>query len=233
MNFTRTTMLRLVAFYRLVESRALERVVHVENDQMVYGSARELADAADACGLRLGMTRVSASRFAPAVVYARDAAALRDMVDFILAAITGGGDTVNRVGKGYPTDMSITASFFEAKAALGGANATAFAALPDDNDDGSCVARATRAVYDGAGLGSWCCGDFYSPSKHFVVKVPESAVKYWERPFEWRVERDLRLPFWNGSAVWNLHMHSKHLHLWKSEDLVMHAGMLAHLPDRN
>lgn len=30
--------------------------------------------------------------------------------------------------------------------------------------------------------------------------------------------RPLRYPFWNGTRVWNLHLHSKMLHWWRSDD---------------
>jgi len=70
-----------------MEVHGLKRVVHIENDQMIYGSIDALADAADGCGLRLGMSRVG-ERFAPAVVYAVDKTALKDMLDFIFTAMT-------------------------------------------------------------------------------------------------------------------------------------------------
>ena len=231
MGFTSHTMVRLVALQRLLETRGIERAVHLENDQMVYGSVAALADAADGCGLRLGMTRVG-ERFAPAVVYSRDAAALKVMLDFIFWAITAPRDVADSIGKGYPTDMSITASFFDIMAGQGGANATAFGALPPSND-GSCVAAAGAQMYDGLGLGCWCCGDFYNPKKHLSVRLAESRVKYWDSPFEWRVEGGLRLPLWNGSRVFNLHMHNKQLHLFRSSDPEIPADAWAAAPERN
>lgn len=159
LDFTRVTMTRLAALQRAMVVHGIARAVHVENDQMVYASADALADAADACGLRLGMTRVG-DRFAPAVVYSRDAQSLKDMLDFIYWAISHGADLANQVGAGYPTDMSITASFFDAKAREGVKNATAYGALPPSND-GSCVANKGDMFYDALALGCWCCGDFY------------------------------------------------------------------------
>jgi hypothetical protein len=231
MGFTSHTMVRLVALQRLLETRGLQRAVHLENDQMVYGSVAALADAADACGLRLGMTRVG-ERFAPAVVYSRDAAALKVMLDFIFWAITAPKDVADSIGKGYPTDMSITASFFDIMAAAGPPNATAFGALPPSND-GSCVAARSGQMYDGLGLGCWCCGDFYQPKKHLHVRLAESRVRYWDHPFEWRVQEGLRLPLWNGSRVFNLHMHNKQLHLFRSSDAEIDPVAWAAAPDRN
>jgi hypothetical protein len=166
------------------------------------------------------------------VVYSRDAAALKVMLDFIFWAITSPRDVADNVGTGYPTDMSITATFFDAMAAQGGANATAFGALPPSND-ASCVAVRSAQMYDGLGLGCWCCGDFYHPKKHLHVRLAESRVKYWDYPFEWVQREGLRLPIWNGSRVFNLHMHNKQLHLFRSSDPGIDPEAWAKAPDRN
>lgn len=229
MDFTRVTMVRLAALARLLHVHALQRVVHVENDQMVYGSIAALADAADACGLRLGMTRVGA-RYAPAVVYARDAAALQRMLDFIYEAMAAGPAEANRVGMGYPTDMSMTATFFEAAAS--GDEAGAFAELPP-LPDGSCVAARGGQFYDALPLGCYCCGDFYYPKKHLFVRLEESSVRYWDAPFSWDVSTGRRIPLWNGSRVFNLHMHNKQLHLFRSDELAIDPDAWAAVPERN
>jgi len=231
MEFTRATMVRLAALHRLLVVEGISRAVHIENDQMVYGSVVALADAADGCGMRLGMSRVGV-RFAPAVVYTRDAPALKEMLDFIYWAITAPVDIANSIGKGYPTDMSITATFFDIKEGQGGDNATAFAALPP-SFDGSCIATRGGQMYDGLGLGCWCCGDFYHPKKHLHVKLAESRVQYWDYPFEWRVVDGLRKPFWNHSNVFNLHMHNKQLHLFKSSDKEIPKEAWDLAPERN
>jgi hypothetical protein len=49
----------------------------------------------------------------------------------------------------------------------------------------------------------------------------------------WRVVDGLRRPFWNGSAVFNLHMHSKQLHLFRSSDAAMSAAAFALVPEHN
>jgi hypothetical protein len=231
MGFTSHTMVRLVALHRLLEVHGIQRAVHLENDQMVYGSVAALADAADGCGLQLGMTRVG-ERFAPAVVYSRTAASLKVMLDFIFWAITAPREVADSIGKGYPTDMSITATFFDAMAAQGGANATAFGALPPSND-GTCVAAAGQQLYDGLGLGCWCCGDFYHPKQHLSVRLAESRVRYWEAEFAWVQVQGLRVPVWNGSRVFNLHMHNKQLHLFRSSDPGIDPVAWAAAPERN
>ena len=253
MAFTQMTMLRLAALERLVAVRGLTRVVHIENDQMVYGAVDALAGAADACGAALAMTRVGA-RMAPAVVYAASAPPLRQMLEFINAAVTAGPDVAVSVARStYATDMSLCAAFFDAQREAG--NGTAFASLPG-SADGSCIAQHSGLLYDAAGLGTWVAGDFYSPKRFAEVRLGESAVKYWELPFEWRVENvsaaaaplagdapggaagalgtaSLRTPWWNGTRAFNLHVHSKQLHLWGSRDKEVHAGMLSASPDRN
>jgi hypothetical protein len=250
MAFTQFTMLRLAALERLVAVLGLTRVVHIENDQMVYGSVDALADAADSCGAALAMTRVGA-RMAPAVVYAASAPPLRAMLDFIMRVVEAGPDTAVNVARStYATDMSLCAAFFDAQREAG--NGTLFASLPGSGD-GSCIAQRSGLLYDAAGLGTWVAGDFYSPKRFGEVRLGESAVKYWELPFEWRVENvtartadavpggaagamgrgSLRTPWWNGTRAFNLHVHSKQLHLWSSHDKEVHEGMLSASPDRN
>jgi hypothetical protein len=43
----------------------------------------------------------------------------------------------------------------------------------------------------------------------------------------------LRAPFWNGTRAFNLHMHSKQLHLWRSTDDEAPRNALAAVPQRN
>ena len=43
----------------------------------------------------------------------------------------------------------------------------------------------------------------------------------------------LRAPFWNGTRVFNLHMHSKQLHLWRSTDDEVPRNAFAAVPTRN
>ena len=249
MAFTQMTMLRLAALRRLVDTEGLTRVVHVENDQMLYGSIDALADAADACGAALAMTRVGA-RMAPAVLYAASAPPLGAMLDFIEWAVRAGPDTAANIARStYATDMSLSAAFFDYQREQG--NGTLYASLPGMGD-GECIAAHSGMLYDAAGLGTWVAGDFYQPKSFFSVRLGESAVRYWELPFEWRVENGtapagapaaggaaergwdgLRRPFVNGTLAFNMHIHSKQLHLWSSRDREMHKGMLAVAPERN
>jgi hypothetical protein len=68
-DFTRFTAERLFVLHALMRTFALENVMHIENDQMMYGSIQAVKDAADACGVRLAMTRVG-TRLAPATASA-------------------------------------------------------------------------------------------------------------------------------------------------------------------
>ena len=229
MDFTRTTMVRLVALHRAMVVHGLARVVHVENDQMVYGPIQAVADVAAQCGVRLAMTKVGV-RLAPATVYARDARALKDLLDFILDSINKGVEHAILVAKTkWVTDMSLPAVYFDDKAAEGDASVVTF----PTGRDGSCLARTGATIYDGLPLGTWCCGSFEWPRKHLTIKMAESVEAYWDAPFEWRVVDGLRRPFWNGSAVFNLHMHSKQLHLFRSSDAVMSAAAYALVPEHN
>ena len=153
---------------------ALENVVHVENDQMLFGRdnvARAVA-ALNACGQRLALPRIGA-RLSPAVVFARDADALQDMLDFLLSSVSRGMDHAIKVaGSPWVTDMTLTAAYF----ALKRANTST---LPN-HDDGSCVARETAGmIFDAAPLGHWCCGSFEYPDEWNVLQDGESETHYW------------------------------------------------------
>jgi len=183
--FTRFTAERLFVLHSLMRAFGLRNVVHVENDQMLYGRggvARAAAAVGEACGLRLAMTRIG-RRLSPAVLFARDAEALRDMLDFMLEAVSHGYEHAVKVAdSSWVTDMTLTAAYFNEKRPL-------TATLPN-RDDGSCVARATGGTtFDAAPLGHWCCGDFETPDVWREIRDGESEAQYWDRPLEWRAER--------------------------------------------
>jgi hypothetical protein len=205
-DFTQFTMERLFALHQLMRVYALENVVHFENDQMVYGDAAALARGLGACGVRLAMTKIG-ERMAPAVVFARDEAALRDMLDFILESMSRGMEHAIRVaGSNWVTDMSLTAAYFREKRA-------GTATLPNSADGTCAFEKAGGAVFDAAPLGHWCCGTFERPDLFFEQKDAESEVAYWDRKFEWRLNETtgMRMPVWDGHPVFNLHIHSKKL----------------------
>lgn len=219
-KFTLYTIARLVALYQLMAARSLKRVVHVENDQMLYGSIETVADAADACGIRLAMARTNAEMLTASVLYASRATDLKDMLDFFLDAITQGPERAFRIARStFVTDMSLSAAYFD-DALLRPGTARAVRSLPNTND-GSCLALKSGFFFDAAALSQWCCGNFFEPGRHFSFKLEFSQVPYWDAPFEWRLlepPNSLRVPIWNGSRAFNLHMHSKQLHLWRSTD---------------
>lgn len=218
LNFTLFTTQRLITVHRFMRKYGIERVVHLENDQMIYADVQKtVANAAIACGARLAMTKVG-RRFAPAVMYARDAEALTPMLEFMWDTISKGADhavTVTR--ENWVSDMALTASYFRERAAAGDSTAMVFPLRAD----GSCLNTMSGYIFDGAGLGIWCCGGFEQPRRHFWHKLEESEVPYWEANFSWAADLAtgaLRVPVWNGSKAFNLHMHSKQLHLFRSRD---------------
>jgi hypothetical protein len=219
LNFTLFTTQRLITVHRFMQKFGVDRVVHLENDQMIYGSVQDVvAKPADACGTRLAMTKVG-RRFAPAVMYARDAEALQPLLEFMHDTISQGADhAVAVTGENWVSDMALTAAFFKSRAAAGDQHVKAFPML---NHDGSCMSREGGVIFDGAGLGIWCCGGFEQPRRHFWHKLEESEVLYWNANFSWSEDKAhgaLRVPTWNNSRVFNLHMHSKQLHLFRSRD---------------
>jgi len=233
LDFTSHTMVRVVAVHQLMMVHNLQRVVHIENDQMVYGSIQEVKAAADGCGIRLALTKLGA-RLSFATMYVRDAAALKAMLDWILDAISHGTDHAILVAQTqWVTDMSLPSAYLANRTSEGDDAVTTF---PPEVDD-TCLAQASDFIFDALPLGTWCCGNFEHPRKHLTFKMTESYVKYWELPFEWRVVREagreLRKPFWNGTRVFNLHMHSKQLQLFRSTDLKLNETALAEVSERN
>jgi hypothetical protein len=238
MEFTQVTMTRVVAVHQVMLVFGVERVVHIENDQMIYGSIQRVARGADACGVRLALTRLGI-RMSYATMFARDAASLKHMLDFILDTISRGVDhAVQVVGSKWVTDMSLPAAYFERRAEAGDEWATTF---PHEPDNSSCLSGASGFMFDALPLGAWCCGSFEKPRKHLAVKMEESETKYWKGDFQWRVVHgdpdaggaSVRRPFWNGAPVFNLHMHSKQLQLWRSDELVFPAAAFALVKERN
>ena len=239
LDFTSHTMVRVVAVHQLMALHGLQRVVHIENDQMVYGSIQDVRAAADGCGIRLALTKLGA-RLSFATMYVRDARALKDMLDWILDAISHGTEHAIEVAQTkWVTDMSLPSAYLANRTYLGDDAVTTF---PPEVDD-TCLAQASGYIFDALPLGTWCCGNFEHPRKHMTFKMTESYVKYWEKPFEWRVAEGaatraagggrLRVPLWNGTRVFNLHMHSKQLHLFRSTELQLNKTALAEVAERN
>jgi hypothetical protein len=236
MDFTQVTMTRVVAVHQVMSVYGVERVVHIENDQMIYGSIQRVTRAADACGVRLALTRLGI-RMSYATMYAKDAASLKQMLDFILGVISKGVDhAVKVVASKWVTDMSLPVPFFEERATAGDEWAATFPHAPDH----SCLSDESGFMFDALPLGTWCCGSFNQPKKHLAVKMEESETQYWKGNFSWAVVEDkdaggarVRRPFWNGEAVFNLHMHSKQLQLWRSDDLVFPEAEFKKVKERN
>lgn len=237
LDFTSHTMVRVVAVHQLMAQLDLQRVVHIENDQMIYGSIQEVRGAADTCGVKLALTKLGA-RLSFATIYIRDAPSLKAMLDFILDAISHGTEHAIKVAESrWVTDMSLPAAYLATRATALDDTVTTF----PPEQDGTCLAEQSKFIFDALPLGTWCCGDFNHPRAHLTHKMEESYVKYWEKPFEWRgvaeqgvaKGKPLRKPFWNGTRVFNLHMHSKQLHLFRSTDITMNMTAFAEVSERN
>jgi len=237
LDFTSHTMVRVVAVHQLMEQLDLQRVVHIENDQMVYGSIQEVMKAADTCGVKLALTKLGA-RLSFATIYIREAYALKHMLDFIHRAISNGTEHAIEVAQTkWVTDMSLPAAYLAERATEMDDTVTTF----PPEQDGTCLAYQSNFIFDALPLGTWCCGDFNHPRAHLTHKMEESYVKYWEHPFEWRPVTDVRVaegkplrkPFWNHTRVFNLHMHSKQLHLFRSTDITMNMTAYNEVSERN
>lgn len=234
-EFTQYTMERLYALYSVMHVYGLENVLHLENDQMIYQRVLPIIEAVNHCDLTLVMTRMN-REMAPAVVYARNATAIKDMLDFMYEAITNGVDHAIAVaGNGWVTDMTLTSAYFNlqyklAKETPQNKKAQSIVSFPYEKDS-SCLSNALNGlVFDAAPLGHWCCGTFERPTQYFTHHNKDSIINYWDFPFLW-VNRTytiqsftdpsphdalITVPEWNNLPLFNLHIHSKQLHLWKS-----------------
>jgi hypothetical protein len=113
LNFAALTFERLGALYRTMQVHKMTHVLHVENDQMVYGTLGRVVKGAKDCGVRLAMTRAGRTQMAPAVVYAADAQALFGLLDFMNQVLAKGAAYASEVSKsGWVTDMSLTMAYF-------------------------------------------------------------------------------------------------------------------------
>ena len=237
MDFTSFTMVRLVILYNYIYRLQLMSVVHLENDQMIYHSIDAIQRAASFCKVSILMTRLG-KRLSPAANYFQTPAALKELLDFILEHISQGmGHAIQVANTVWVTDMSITASYFDMHRHLRHANVSTF---PHAWDDSCFFEQSKGLVFDALPLGTWCCGSFVSPRSHFKITMDESATPYWAFPFAWQLKSlhsaqtkplqfrdldgklwagaELRVPVWNNTPVFNLHMHSKQLHLFRSTD---------------
>lgn len=221
-DFMQLTMIRMAALHRAMQVLDLTHVIHLENDQMLYTAVDALVAAANFCGLHMGMTRVGHNKLAPAVVYVRRATDLFELLTYMDAVFSEGGEYAKKlIDSPWVSDMTLTAAFFnqhEQQAKTTGNFRPRFSTLPTGPDQ-SCIFKTVGRIFDAAPLGQWCCGTFFKPTEYFSAKSGDAEVAYWEGKFEWVNNSDSnfkRVPYWNGHPVFNLHMHSKHLHLWES-----------------
>ena len=233
-EFTQYTMERLYAVYMVMHIYKLDNVLHLENDQMIYYSITKIIEAAHECDLTLAMTRMN-REMAPAVVYIRNATALKDMLDFMYESITNGVDhAISVAGTGWVTDMTLTSAYFNRQYKLAqeenNMKAKTIVSFPYEQDS-SCLSNALDGlIFDAAPLGHWCCGTFEKPKEYYSHRHKDSLVPYWDFPFVWvnrtlviqqftdpyPIETMVTIPEWNSLRVFNLHIHSKQLYLWKS-----------------
>ena len=246
-------------------------IIHVENDQMIYGHVNELAESAINCNADFVLGRVAAQRTAAAVLYLSSYTALREFLDFLWDTLSHGANHAESVtGTPWVTDMSLTSAYIEMALNAGMKNVTIWplSTVPS----ASCLSSHLAVIIDAAALGTWCCGDMGRGKEHFKIKSEFSDFPLWDSLLEWvilpisdaippyedademkmvnsmmgggdggdwivtlgpdwdegralaaRKRRGssaprLRVPVWNGTRVWNLHMHSKMLHWWRSDD---------------
>ena len=119
--FTVVTLTRLLYLHHWMRATTANAIIHVENDQMVYGGGGELATPAKRCALELCMGRVAQGRAAAAVMYVESHAALAPFLDFLWEALSHGwqhaADAVG--GNLWVTDMSLLAAYVGASLAAG------------------------------------------------------------------------------------------------------------------
>ena len=280
--FTVVTLTRLIYVHHWLRATGQRRAIHLENDQMVYGGAGELAAAAGACGVRAAVGHVAAGRVAAAVVYVEGAPALAPFLDFLWGALSHGWQHAAAAVGGdlWVTDMALLAAW--ARRAGGGGGVALWplfggegGGAPGGGAASACLAREMGGlVVDAAAVGIWFAGDMGRGRQWFEVRTEFSDVAVWDAPntgwgtrapFEaggaappavryppprrapaagaaaaaaaaagkgWlTVEggeaggdvrdgppRVLRYPVFNSSRAWNLHIHSKMLHWWRSDD---------------
>ena len=249
-------------------------IIHVENDQMIYGHVSELATSALICNVDFVLGRVAKQRTAAAVLYLSSYTALRPLLDFLWNTLShGAGHAESVTGTPWVTDMSLTSAYVEAElvANMNNSNVTIWP-LSTFPSASSCLSKHLPVIIDAAALGTWCCGDMGRGKELFKIKSEFSDFPLWDSLLEWVIlpipyaippyedagdikliekgggveeggawivtngpewdaERSLaakrkrgahapllRVPIWNGTRVWNLHMHSKMLHWWRSDD---------------
>ncbi len=276
--FTVVTLTRLIYLHHWLRASGQAHAIHLENDQMVYGGAGELAAAARACGVAVAAGRVAEGRVAAAVVFVEGARALAPFLDFLWGALSHGWQhAAGAVGGDlWVTDMTLLSAWArQGGATLWPAFAGAGGGARGGGAPSECLARAMPGlVVDAAALGIWAAGDMGRGRQWFTVKTEFSDAPVWDAPntgwgtrapqappgapqappgaprvrfppprappppaaataaggwltveggegggqLEEGPSQPLRYPIWNGSRVWNLHIHSKMLHWWRSDE---------------
>lgn len=221
-KFNQLVSERFFAVQSLMEQRGLRHVIHLENDIMVYANLMPQVAAAARCGYGLATTIASVKGFIPSVVYIRDAAAMKKLVDFINDILMCGPKFGKQLQPGYANDMTYTLNFYEYFGSRDMGVLPSWEHEPQQNCIFEQAPADQKYMFDAASFGQWLSfaakENAPVPPLHirnamrgrFVDATPPPVVT-WEEDVHGR-----RVPRWKNYTLVTLHIHAKNLELFRS-----------------
>jgi hypothetical protein len=215
-RFNQYTTERFFAIRSFMKLYEVKNVLHIENDQSIYDSIEVLSSAALACNIDFAMSRLSRTRMAPAVTFIHRYIHLDEFLNFTIDAYSHGADYAKAVaGSSWVNDMSLSAAFFNKHEDINQKKCSNICSFPGSVDN-SCIYGHSRTIVDAAALGQLVGGTFGGGAGP-GFRNEDTLISYWDYNFSMIIAGNLRIPVWNGSHVFNLHIHSKNLEEWQSQ----------------
>ena len=236
-DFVRATSMRLFLLYSWMQETGQQNVIHLENDNLIYFNAQEMAGWLERCRYLLGFPMVSDRYAILGVMFVQNAEALLNALQFTVDIYRMGAKAAtDYIGFWMLNDMTVFQKYlFESRHAqqqlqlqqnstIRDGYCAAASELPDKLTPGpqedSCLWEVSgqKVLFDPATLGQWFGGTHVNPNSNFFETSDTRYVDPRQLKWSWQdSESGFQVPLINSEYhVANLHVHSKDLKKWWS-----------------
>lgn len=236
-NFNQYTSERMLAVYSLMHSKNLSKVVHLENDNLIYFPIESVVSAMDTCEARLAIPFVSTRLAVIGIAYIAAADDLLPFIEFMIKVFAMSPQAaIAYVGSEWLNDMTLLGKFFfdqsstlsvtelptklyqhrnvSSVATAQGNNSFLSPVVYREGHPHSCIAEALpNSIFDSCVLGQYFGGTWAVPGvSHWQDHRqfdPRNQTLWWKETYF--NQHRIRIPFINETRVLSFHVHSKRL----------------------
>jgi hypothetical protein len=218
--FVQYTTERLLAVHAYMNMTRKWNVFHMENDNMLYVSLKDLLSHMRACDVHLGLPKAALHTAVTSFVYARNPYALEHFVRYTIEIFRlGRQNAIDFLNTTWINDMTIAGRYLDLYAATEDqSRLTGVFELPSQFTDNFCLSRVQAGnpiIFDACVLGQYFGGSYSMPDIPYWEPTrlidPRGHELIWKKFGHQR-----RVPFIFGFQIVNIHVHSKQLERFSS-----------------